>query len=348
MFDNFFNWLLKPFDDTINNSYNELNDNFDEAFLIIDKNTNVDDLPITDTINNQNLIFRPLTIDEYIGQTKVKSIISSYIEGITKRNKIFPHTLIYGEAGTGKTTLARIIAKQLKVKFSELITSDIKDASNLIKEIQQLNGGVLFLDEIHSIDRNNAEKLYTVMEDFAYNGSSIKQFTLIGATTELGEIIKTRKPFYDRFKLILELQSYTIYDLVQILKQYKENLFDDDNITYKTYVTIASNCRNTPRNGIRLLEATIYNNGDTQKVLDNFNIVSNGYTIKDIALLEYLKDNGRALGLQNIAALLDTSQENYLYNIEPYLLKTGIIIRTSKGRMITPKGIELLKNIKRK
>lgn len=329
---------LTPSIDNETRKWEEIGVNGGEKWEISSDSDIKNDLKVQST--QKSTIFRPLTFSQYIGQDKVKNILKDYIKGTSEREMIFPHTLVHSNAGCGKTTLVRIIANSLKVKLIESISSDIKDFEELKQEIIKCEGGVLFLDEIHSLDRNSAEKLYTIMEDFTYKGNNIKPFTLIGATTEIGEIIENRKPFFDRFKLILELEDYEVNDLIQITKQYKNQMFIKDKIHGKVYRIIAKNSKFTPRNSIRLLEATIYT-GDIYKVLDNFNIVKNGYTKKDFKLLEYLKVNG-IVGMQGIVSYLATSQANYLYEIEPYLLKTGLIVRTARGRKISNEGTKLL------
>ena len=290
-------------------------------------------------------IFRPKTFSEYIGQDSAKTILDNFIKGTCQRNKVFPHTLIHGNAGCGKTTLVKIIANQLQKTCTEAITSDIIDFSVLKQQIDGVDGGILFLDEIHSIERSFAEKLYSIMEDFTYNGKDISQFTLIGATTELGEILKTRRPFYDRFKIIIGLEDYTVQNLTDIIKQYKSKIFLQDSLSEKTYYIIAENSRLTPRTAIRLLEASIYFNGDIQKVLSSFNIIKEGYTNTDLTILKYLRDSNTVVGVQSISSYLGTSEANYIFSIEPYLLKTGMIVRTPRGRKITETGITLIRQL---
>ena len=353
----FLEWLLEPFTDLGREEEELPKDDYKEKEIIWPEGTvfapledciiKDDELNFLNDEKNKGL-FRPENFNEYIGQEKAKDILGDYIRGITKRKLVFPHTLIHGSAGMGKTTLAYIIAHQLKVKLVETITSDIIDFKDLKNNINACEGGILFLDEIHSITRETAEKMYTIMEDFKYKGESIQSFTLMGATTELGEIIKNRKPFYDRFKIIIELEEYNIKELVRILKQYKDNMFVSDKIHGRIFRCVALNCRGTPRTGIRLLEATIYANTDIKKVLKNFSIIKYGYTNKDLKLLEYMKKNNHPIGLQSIAAYLGTSQYNYLYEIEPYLLSNGIMTRTSRGRKISEDGIELIKHLRRK
>jgi len=286
--------------------------------------------------------FRPETFEEYIGQRKAKKILQNYIKAVKEKNKIMPHILLYGKAGMGKTTLARIIANELQVNMVEVITSDIVDMYQFFEYLNQVEGGILFLDEIHAITRDNAEKLYSLMEDFMYNGEYIQPFTLIGATTEVGEIIRTRRPFYDRFKIIIELEDYTKEDLIEIAKQYQERVFQEE-LNEHLYEIIANNCRNTPRTLIRLLEATNYFDKNIDEVLESFGIIKDGFTYKDLKILKYIAQNEKGVGLQGLVSYLDTSRDNYLYEIEPFLLKNDCITRTPRGRKITQKGLEIIK-----
>jgi len=301
-------------------------------------------ISVVDGLTQTN--FRPKNFNEYIGQTKVKERIEYYVKGTKDRNRIFPHTLIHGSAGMGKTTLAQILANILGVTFIETIASNLEDIETIQNKIQLTDGGILFLDEIHSLPRNMAEKFYPIMEDFRYENVNIKPFTLVGATTEFGEMLQDRKPFVDRFKNIIELEDYTIGDLVTIGKQYKDREFRRDIVEISQLMLIAENCRETPRNLLRLLEATIYFRGNTRKVLDNFGIIRQGFTKKDVKILEYLVSN-KVCGLQTIANYLDTSVKNYIFEIEPYLLKKDIIMRTSRGRKITDKGLFVLEQLKK-
>ncbi len=292
-------------------------------------------------------IFRPMGFNEYIGQESAKKILSKFISGTRKREVIFPHTLVHGSAGCGKTTLVKIIAHELKVNCIETITSDITDFDSLKDKIFEAQNGILFLDEIHGLDRNNAEKLYTIMEDFTYNGQTVPRFTLVGATTELGEIIQTRRPFYDRFKIIIALEDYTSVELAKIISQYQRKLFPKDIFDEKIYHLIAQNSRATPRTAIRLLEATIYFDGKINEVLESFQILKDGYTSTDLTLLKYMKSSNGAVGMQSIASYLGTSVANYNFSIEPYLLSTGMIVRTPRGRKLTDKANELIKELEK-
>ncbi len=325
MIGSFFEWVVKP-------------------FVSQDE---IQEFPSNNTTETEQIttIFRPSTFSEYIGQYKAKRLLETYMLGVIKRNIVFPHVLIHSSPGMGKTTLARLLSKELKVNFIETIASEIKDVAKLLDLIYKVKDGILFLDEIHAMPREIAEKLYPMMEDFQFDGNNIPYFTLIGATTELGEIIKNRKPFMQRFKIPIELEKYTIEDLIIIAKQYKNSMFPRDELAEDKYRTIAQNCRYTPRIAITLLESTIYFDGDIGDVLDVFGIVKDGYTTKDIKLLKYILSNKTGVGLDGLASYLDTSVANYKYEIEPYLLQNGLIIRTPRGRKISEQGIQLLREI---
>jgi len=296
--------------------------------------------------NNPRTTYRPEELDEYIGQEKAKSLLKQYILGTSKRGKVFPHTLIYGAPGTGKTTLAQIIAKELNQFFINKISTEMNNSEIMLEAIEKADGGVLFLDEIHSIDRTTAESIYTVMEDFHFNGIPVKPFTLIGATTEIGEIIQNRKPFYDRFKILLELEHYNLKELEVIIKNYLYQSFPEEQFHFSKIKQIARNCRLTPRIGIKLSEAMVYYDGNLKEVLKNFNIVKDGYTLSDYKVLDYL-DKHKKIGLQALCSYLQTSPKNYLYNIEPYLLTNETIIRAGSGRQITSKGKILTSSLKK-
>lgn len=341
----FLKWLSEPVTEIIDKIIEErkLNEVDDNGILWV---SNEDlDKPVLKTQTTKPNIFRPTSFKNYIGQKNAKNILNKFISGVSERNLIFPHTLIHGNAGCGKTTLVKIIANQLQVPIVETITSDIEDFEQLKSNINKTKGGILFLDEIHGIDRNNAEKLYTIMEDFSYGGIPVEQFTLIGATTELGEILKNRRPFYDRFKIIIGLEDYSTKDLTDIIIQYQKNIFPKDRLDNIIYPLIAMNSRNTPRTAIRLLEATIFFNGKIKDVLNSFDIIKNGYTKLDKKLLIYMKQNKTTIGVQSISSYLGTSEANYVFSIEPYLLQTGMIVRTPRGRLITELGKTLIKEL---
>jgi holliday junction DNA helicase RuvB len=339
---NFFDWLVQPVVDLIS-SFQYPNDN-----NMLDEDERIEIVCHTpETFPKKT--FRPSKFEEYIGQNKAKNILQSYIKATKERNITLPHLLIYGPPGCGKTTLAQIIARELQKPYVENIASTFSDIWTLFYTIQSNENCIVFLDEIHAIERQLAEKMYSLMEDFKLNNQAVKPFTLIGATTEYGELLADRRPFVDRFKIIIELEDYTIRDIFKISRQYNDTVFpfgkdfQHDNI----HEIIALNARGTPRTAIRLLEATIYLNGDIKQVLNNFSIIKNSYTLKDLKVLNYINLNEKGVGLQGLSSYLGTSTTNYMQEIEPYLLKNELIIRSPRGRKITEKGKEMIDELQK-
>ena len=149
--------------------------------------------------------------------------------------------------------------------------------------------------------------------------------------------MQDRKPFVDRFKIIIELEDYTLANLSQMSRQFRLTVFPYDNINFKIHELLAENCRQTPRTVIRLTEALVYL-GNLTTVLKSFGIIKNGYTNKDLQVLRYLNLNEKGIGLQGLTSYLGTSATNYTHQIEPYLLKNELLIRTARGRKLTEKG----------
>jgi holliday junction DNA helicase RuvB len=289
-------------------------------------------------------LYRPLDFDDYIGQPKAKNRLKAFIVGSKKFNKPYPHVLIHGNAGTGKTTLARIIAEQLQVRWSELLAQDI-NVEEFLSAISEVDGGIIFLDEIHRMKRTTVEQLYSLMEDFMWNGVMVKPFTLIGATTEIGEIIKTRRPFYERFKLVIELEDYTINDIHKIISKYADKTYPDEPKIDTDLMLLAENSRLTPRRGIKLSDYLFYSGFSVIKVLEDNDIIDKGYTYKDLKTLKYLKKVNKPVGMDCLSLYLDIPIISYNYEIEPYLIKTECINRTARGRMVSPTGIKLITHL---
>ena len=285
----------------------------------------------------------PSNFKQYIGQEKAKRLLERYVAGIKKRNLSFPHCLISGDAGKGKTTLARIIGRMLGKKYYETIASNVKDPTELLMKNK---GGIVFIDEIHSFSREQVEGMYQMMEDFTAEGESIAPFTLIGATTEVGEMIEDRLPFYERFKIVVNLEDYTYRELLKLIYIHKNKLFKTERLPHGTIPQIALNCRGNPRRAVKLLESTVYFDGDVREVFKSYRILWQGFTETDKKVLEYLT-MAPTVGMQSVASYLGTSQQNYLYDVEPYLLKTGMILRLPRGRQISLLGKRLLHTLRR-
>lgn len=305
---------------------------------------------------------RPITIDEYIGQNDVKENIRVFIEAAKMRDESLDHVLLYGPPGLGKTTLAYIIANELNSNIKTASGPSIEKAGDLASILSSLEpGDVLFIDEIHRMPSYIEEILYPAMEDFALDivvggeGSSrnirinLPPFTLVGATTRAGDLTG---PLRDRFGIISKLQYYNADDLEQIVKRSAKVL--NIEIEEDAARELAQRSRGTPRIANRLLKRVrdfalvdgegIINIDITKKALNRLKVDNMGLDDTDYQLLKSIvqKFNGGPVGIESIASVIgeETSTIEDVY--EPYLLQTGLLKRTSRGRVVTEKGYQHL------
>lgn len=296
---------------------------------------------------------RPTTMDQYIGQSKVKEALSVYIKAAKTRKESLDHVLLYGPPGLGKTTLSHIIANELGSQFKVTSGPAIEHAADLAAILTNLNeNDVLFIDEIHRLNKTVEEILYPAMEDFALDfivgkGPSarnmrlkIKPFTLIGATTRAGMLTN---PLRDRFGVICRLELYTTEDLQIIINRSASILgikIDED-----ASKEIAMRSRGTPRIANRLLK----------RVRDYAQVLGEGHITKQIAdktlqimeiddlgldtidrkiMLSIInKFGGGPVGLDTLAATISEDATTIEDVYEPYLLQLGFISRTPRGRI---------------
>ena len=304
------------------------------------------------------LQLRPHTLGDYIGQEKVKENLSVYIEAAKTRGESLDHVLLYGPPGLGKTTLAGIIANEMGVNFRLTSGPAIEKPKDLAALLTNLNeGDVLFIDEIHRMNRVVEEVLYPAMEDNALDiiigqGPSARSiridlphFTLVGATTRAGQL---SAPLRDRFGVVLRLELYSPEELSLIVKRSAGILGVDTD--EQGAMEIALRSRGTPRIANRLLKrardfAQVLGNGiitdaTANMALERMEIDSLGLDSIDRMLLNCMikNYNGGPVGLDTIAAAIGEEAVTIEDVYEPYLMQIGFLSRTPRGRCVTPAG----------
>ncbi len=307
-------------------------------------------------------ILRPKTMEGYIGQEKIKENLAISIESAKLRNDALDHVLLYGPAGLGKTTLAHIIANTLGVSIRIVSAPAIERAADLAAIITNLNEHeVLFIDEIHRLNHNVEEILYSAMEDFSLDlvtgkGPSattvqikLNKFTLIGATTKAGML---SAPLRDRFGVIGRLETYSTEELSLIVSNASKML--GIKIDKNASDEIAKRSRGTPRIANRLLKrvrdySVVLKHEsicleDAKKTLSMLDIDDLGLDFIDRKMLTAFAENfnGGPCGLDTIAAVINEDANTIEDVYEPYLLQLGFIARTPRGRVLLKKGYEHL------
>ena len=305
---------------------------------------------------------RPKTLDDYIGQDKVKENLKVYIDAAKLRGESLDHVLLYGPPGLGKTTLSNIIATEMGVNIRVTSGPAIEkqgDLAALLTNLQE--GDVLFIDEIHRLSRQVEEILYPAMEDFALDiiigkGPSARsiridlpRFTLIGATTRAGQLTT---PLRDRFGVVLKLELYTPEQLSTIVTRSAGILGID--ITEEGAYEIASRSRGTPRIANRLLKRVrdfaqvkgkdVIDNVIAQFALDKLEIDELGLDSTDKRMLETIIKfyDGGPVGLETLAATIGEEAVTLEDVYEPYLMQIGYLSRTPRGRCVTRLAYEHL------
>ena len=298
---------------------------------------------------------RPQLLEDYIGQAKAKEMLKIYIEAAKARGEALDHLLFYGPPGLGKTTLAGIIANEMNVNMKITSGPAIEKPGEMAAILNNLQeGDILFVDEIHRLNRQVEEVLYPAMEDYAIDimigkGASARsirldlpKFTLVGATTRAGMLTA---PLRDRFGVVTRMEYYTVEELKMIILRSAKVLEVgiDENGAY----AMARRSRGTPRLANRLLKRVRdfaqvkYNGYITEEVadyaLDLLDVDKEGLdqTDRGIILAMIGKFGGGPVGLETLAASIGEDPGTIEDVYEPYLLKNGFIQRTPRGRVVT-------------
>lgn len=312
----------------------------------------------TDAMEEDKLVeksLRPQLLTDYIGQEKVKENLKVYIEAAKLRKEPLDHVLFFGPPGLGKTTLAGIIANEMGVNIKTTAGPAIEKPGDMAAILNNLSeGDVLFIDEIHRLNRQVEELLYPAMEDYVIDivigrgpaSKSVRlnlpKFTLVGATTRAGMLTA---PLRDRFGVVSRMEFYTVGELTTIVMNSAKVL--KVAIDTAGAVEIARRSRGTPRLANRLLRrvrdfAQIKYEGDiTEEVakfaLDLLDVDKLGLDNIDRAILKTMieKFGGGPVGLEAVAVTIGEESETVEEVYEPYLVQNGLIVRTPRGRMVT-------------
>ncbi|MDR0853476.1 MAG: Holliday junction branch migration DNA helicase RuvB [Clostridiales Family XIII bacterium] len=314
--------------------------------------------PESGTEEHGEFTLRPKSLDEYVGQKKATDNLKVFIEAAKLRGEPLDHVLFYGPPGLGKTTLAGIIASELGVDMRITSGPAIEHAGDLAALLTNLNqGDVLFIDEIHRLNRTAEEILYSAMEDYEIDmivgkGPSAKSyriplagFTLIGATTRAGSL---SAPLRDRFGIISKFELYTTDELATIIKR-SANLLNIA-IDEQSLSELSARSRGTPRVSNRLLKrvrdfSQVQGSGSINMEITESTLASLGIDKlglegldRDILRLIIERFGGGPVGIDTISASIGEERITIEDVYEPYLLQSGFLHRTPKGRVATPEA----------
>lgn len=318
-----------------------------------------------DDVNEQiiEVTLRPQKFDEYIGQERIKKNLKLAIVAAKKREEPVDHILLYGPPGLGKTTLAGVVANEMSTGFRVTSGPAIERAGDLASILTNLqDGDILFIDEIHRLNRAVEEVLYSAMEDYKLDivigkgpaARSVRldlpKFTIIGATTRTGSLAA---PLRDRFGHVFRLEFYDKEEIQKIIERSAKIL--ESKINHDASMELATRSRQTPRIANRLLKRVrdyadvngdgIIDTSITSSALEMLEVDELGLDPADRIMLKSIYENygDRAVGLTTISALTGDETSTIEDHLEPYLMKIGFLERTPRGRKVTPKAVKHIK-----
>lgn len=322
---------------------------------MLERESIVHDLKDEEKEDEEEISLRPLKLNDYLGQTEAKKTLSIFIKAALERSESLDHVLLYGPPGLGKTTLAHVIANELGANIrmtSGAALARVGDLASILSSLQA--GDVLFIDEIHRMPKTVEEILYSAMEDFTISvvvgrdadarsiDVTLKPFTLIGATTKPGDL---SEPLRDRFGIVAKLNFYSIQELSEIIQ--RTSKVYHMSLTQDASNAIASRSRGTPRIANRFYRR-VRDFASFQKkskidlplvlsTMDALGIDGLGLDDSDRKILETMIDrfSGKPVGVNSIAAAVGEDAQNILDVYEPYLIQSGLIDRTARGRVPT-------------
>lgn len=301
----------------------------------------------------------PKTLAQYRGQDKIKKKLHVHITAAKMRGEILDHTIIHGNSGLGKTTIANIIGNEMGANIRTILCPSIKKVGELADVLMSIQENeILFLDEIHALNKKCMELLYPVMEKGILNAevdgeqicAPLNPFTIIGATTDLGDLVE---PLRNRFSITLELVPYQESHMIDIVTDNCASLGVE--VEKDAAITIAKCSRGVPRRAGALVRcardyAYVMNNGVIDEMVAEFALDEDGIDPEtglnqsDIHYLRVLgKDYaGKAVGIDLLSAATNMNKKTIETTIEPFLLQEGYVLRTPRGRKISKKGLEFI------
>lgn len=304
-----------------------------------------------------NNLLRPTTIEDFKGKSQIKKNLKVYVEAALNNAKSLDHILLHGIPGTGKTSLAFIVAKLLNTNIKIIQGSQLKKNVDLLNFLSSVfDNEVIFIDEIHAISTECCETLYSILEDGTidiklgvennakFTRIQMPKFTLIGATTSIGKI---SKPLEERFGIFFYFDLYNDDELIEIIQNSCKKLNLD--LTYDEQNTICSHSKGIPRIANKIVKRvfdykSVFKNMSIDNILKEIGIYKYGLDKIDINYLNAINNEG-CVGLKTIMSITELDQQTIENRIEPFLIKNKFIQKTAKGRTLTCEGEKLINRL---